>query len=540
MESSPALLTCGVSKMNYILIYDFGSQYTQVIAKTIRNSYVYSVVQPPTLPLESLQENPPRGVILSGGPHCIFDTGAPTLNRDVLSYIRSQKIPILGICYGMQLLMHLDGGVVEPHVSPQYGEITLEITASDDKLFKDIPYKSVVWMSHSDSITKLAPGYSITGKTNDCHITAANNIESLTWLLQFHPEVHTSQYGSHMIKNFLFEICKITPDWTSQNCKLEQIKYIRETVGKCKVLAGVSGGKDSTVAAALVHSAIGDQLIAVFIDNGLLRQNEAQDALERIRADIPGIKLDLYDASQMFLSRLKDAKTSSEIRHIIGKAYIDAFTLYAKENNLFSSESNEGDLYLMQGTIYSDRIESGKSSTNAATIQMHHNVGTLPRDLCFKLLEPLKYLFKDEVLILGEELGISNRSLKRHPFPGPSFAIRIVGPITQKNVQILREATQILEDELHSADLYDKVSQAFIVLLANVSSNSVKGDRPAAGNMTAVIRCVDTTDFMTCSWSRLPLEFLARVSTRITNEISDICRVTYDITNKPPATVEWL
>lgn len=510
-------------KKNSIVILDFGSQYNQLIARRVREMGVFAEVVPFFEPLEDILAREPKGIILSGGPASVYLEGSPTIDKRLYE----QGIPVLGICYGMQLTSQLLGGNVERADKQEFGKAELIIDDLESPLFKGVPNLNQVWMSHGDHVTVLPEGFKQIAHTDSC-IAASANVEKNIYCIQFHAEVTHSEYGTQMLENFVFGVAKCEKNWSMGNYIEETVKSIRETVGDKKVLLGLSGGVDSSVAAALIHKAIGDQLTCIFVDTGLLRKNEAKNVME-VYGENFHMNIKCVDAEERFLSKLAGVTDPESKRKIIGKEFVEVFNDEASKL--------EDVHFLAQGTIYPDVIESQSVKGPSATIKSHHNVGGLPEDMKFELLEPLRELFKDEVRAVGRELGIPDHMIDRHPFPGPGLGIRILGEVNKEKADILREADDIFIQELRAANLYKEVSQAFVVLLP-VKSVGVMGDERTY-EYTAVLRSANTIDFMTATWSRLPYEFLDRVSNRIINEVKGINRLTYDISSKPPATIEW-
>ena len=510
-------------KNSSIVILDFGSQYNQLIARRVREMGVYAEVVPFHEDIDKILERKPKGIILSGGPASVYAKGAPTLDKKIFD----ANIPILGLCYGMQLITHLHGGEVERADKQEFGKASLELDKKDSPIFKNIPNNTIVWMSHADHVNKMAEGFEIVAHT-DSSIAAIENRDKKIYAFQYHPEVTHSEHGFEMLKNFVFEIAGAQKNWSMENYIETTVKEIKETVGDKKVILGLSGGVDSSVAAMLINKAIGKQLTCIFVDTGLLRKNEAKHVMD-IYAQNFDMNIKCVNAEERFLSKLKGVEDPEEKRKIIGKEFIEVF-------NEEASKLKDAE-FLAQGTIYPDVIESVSVKGPSVTIKSHHNVGGLPEDLNFKLLEPLRELFKDEVRKVGRELGIPDYMVDRHPFPGPGLGIRILGEVTKEKADILREADDIFIEELRKEGLYSKVSQAFVVLLP-VKSVGVMGDERTY-EYTAVLRSANTIDFMTATWSRLPYEFLEKVSNRILNEVKGINRLTYDISSKPPATIEW-
>ena len=510
-------------KNGSIVILDFGSQYNQLIARRVREMGVYAEVVPFHEDIDKILERKPKGIILSGGPASVYAKGAPTLDKRIFD----ANIPILGLCYGMQLITHLHGGEVERADKQEFGKASLKLDKKDSLIFNNIPDNTIVWMSHADHVNKMAEGFEIIAHT-DSSISAIENKDKKIYAFQYHPEVTHSEHGFEMLKNFVFEIAGAKKNWSMENYIETTVKEIKEKVGDKKVILGLSGGVDSSVAAMLINKAIGKQLTCIFVDTGLLRKNEAKHVMD-IYAQNFDMDIKCINAEERFLSKLKGVEDPEEKRKIIGKEFVEVFNEEAIK--LKDAE------FLAQGTIYPDVIESVSVKGPSVTIKSHHNVGGLPEDLNFKLLEPLRELFKDEVRKVGRELGIPDYMVDRHPFPGPGLGIRILGEVTKEKADILREADDIFIEELRKEGLYSKVSQAFVVLLP-VKSVGVMGDERTY-EYTAVLRSANTIDFMTATWSHLPYEFLEKVSNRILNEVKGINRLTYDISSKPPATIEW-
>lgn len=504
-----------------IVILDFGSQYNQLIGRRVREMGVYSEVIPYYTPLAEIKEKKPVGIILSGGPSSVNAKDAHLIPEDIFEL----GIPILGICYGMQLTTHLLGGSVAKGVKGEYGKAKLELLNSC-ALFEGVKDQSVVWMSHYDEVTKVPSGFKIVGKSGV--IAAMANDQKKIFATQFHPEVSNTEEGKKILENFVLKICKAKKNWKLSNYIEKTVASIRERVGDERVILGLSGGVDSSVAAVLIHEAIGSQLTCIFVDTGLLRKDEAKKVMENFEENFK-MNIKLVHAEDRFLSKLAGVNEPEKKRKIIGGEFIAVFNEEAAKL--------KGAKFLAQGTIYPDVIESQSVKGPSAVIKSHHNVGGLPKDLKFELLEPLRELFKDEVRKVGMELGIPAFLVHRHPFPGPGLGIRVLGEVTPEKVHILQEADDIFIQELYQNDLYDKVSQAFVVLLP-VKSVGVMGDERTY-EYTAVVRSADTVDFMTATWSKLPYEFLEKISNRIINEVKGINRVAYDISSKPPATIEW-
>jgi len=505
-----------------IVILDFGSQYTQLIARRIREQKVFCKILPFNSKTDLNKEKNLKGIILSGGPASVFDEGAPLLDRKILEL----NVPVLGICYGLQVIAHLLGGKVEKGRKGEYGRAIIEIKDSSD-LFKGLGKKEKVWMSHGDFVVNLPQGYQAFATTESIPYVAVKNPERKIYGLQFHPEVVHTENGKIMLQNFLFDICECKGTWTSESFISASVEKIKDTVGNGKVICGVSGGIDSFVCALLVNKAAGAQLTSIFIDNGLLRKNEVSEVIQASQK--LNMKLDFVDASQRFLSALKGVTDPEEKRKIIGRVFIEVFEKEAEKIGQVD--------FLAQGTLYPDLIESISFKGPSATIKTHHNVGGLPEVMNLRLIEPLKELFKDEVRRIGEELDLSDWILQRHPFPGPGLAVRVIGEVVKKELDLLREVDEIFIGELKNSGYYDKVWQAFCVLLP-VRSVGVMGDERTYENVIA-LRTVTSTDGMTADWGRLPFDVIGKISNRIINEVKGINRVVYDISSKPPATIEW-
>ncbi len=508
-----------------ILILDFGSQYTQLIARRVREQGVYCEIVPFFYPLEKIVERAPRGVILSGGPNSVYEVDAPCVAPE---FYDSISVPVLGICYGMQLLAKDLAGEVSPSDKREYGHARMRITDSGSALFRGLPDEIDVWMSHGDHVTALPEGFRQTATTGDV-VTAIENDARRIFAVQFHPEVAHTPLGKDLLRNYLFDICGCRGDWTSKQFIAEEIEKIRSTVGdEEKVICGLSGGVDSTVAAVLVHEAIGARQTCIFVNNGLLRADEFETTLklykEKLHLNVVGV-----DASEDFYSVLKDVVDPELKRKAIGAKFIDVFDAEAHKVG--------GAGWLVQGTLYPDVIESVSLRGTSVTIKSHHNVGGLPEKMKMKLIEPLRELFKDEVRLIGRDLGIPEEILERHPFPGPGLGVRILGDVTPEKVELLQKADKIYIEELHNFGIYGDVWQAFAVLLP-IQSVGVMGDFRTY-EKTIALRAVTSTDGMTADWARLPHDFLQRVSSRITSEIRGINRVVYDISSKPPSTIEW-
>ena len=506
-----------------VLVLDFGSQYTQLIARRIRENSVYSVVHPFDLPPEKVREIAPKAIILSGGPESVYSETAPYCSREIFNL----GIPILAICYGMQLTAFLLDGKVEAAAEREYGRAEIDVT-SESPLFKSTPSHQQVWASHGDRILREPPGFNTTASSPNAPIAAFENRERRCYGILFHPEVTHTEAGAQIIRNFLFDIAGCEPSWDLGDFRRRKVDEIREEVGDRHVIAAVSGGVDSSVAALLVAEAIGDQLTAIFVDNGVLRKHEAMQVVSRLSEGL-GLHIVAVDAKQRFYERLAGIEDPEVKRKRIGNEFIAVFEEEAKR--IPNVE------FLVQGTLYPDVIESVSIKGPSAVIKTHHNVGGLPEKMGLKLIEPVRELFKDEVRRLGIELGLEEEFVWRHPFPGPGLAVRILGEVNAARVEILQNADEIVIDEIRKAGLYREISQAFAVLLP-VKSVGVMGDERTYENVLA-IRSVSTTDFMTADWFRMPHEVLDRMARRIVNEVRGINRVVYDISSKPPSTIEW-
>jgi GMP synthase (glutamine-hydrolysing) len=509
-----------------VLVVDFGAQYAQLIARRVREAQVYSEIVPHSMPASQMLAREPAAVILSGGPASVYEPGAPQVDPALFT----AGIPVLGICYGFQAMARALGGEVAHTGGREFGGTPVRLEPQS-VLFHDLPEHQDVWMSHGDCVSVAPQGFAVTGGSPGAPVAAFEDPSRRLAGVQFHPEVAHTRHGQTILARFLHDIAGIEPTWTNANIIEEQMAAIRDQVGDKEVICGLSGGVDSAVAAALVHKAVGDQLTCVFVDHGLLRAGEAEQ-VETDYVKATGIRLHVVDAADRFLAALAGVSDPEQKRKIIGREFIRVFEAAAREI------AAHGDVeFLVQGTLYPDVVESG-GGTGTANIKSHHNVGGLPEDLAFALVEPLRTLFKDEVRAIGAQLGLPEPMVWRHPFPGPGLAIRIIGEVTRDRLAVLRAADRIAREELTAAGLDRSVWQFPVVLLADVRSVGVQGDHRTYGH-PVVLRPVSSEDAMTADWSRLPYEVIARISTRITNEVPDVNRVVLDVTSKPPGTIEW-
>ncbi|MFF5446032.1 glutamine-hydrolyzing GMP synthase [Streptomyces sp. NPDC012888] len=514
-----------------VLVVDFGAQYAQLIARRVREARVYSEIVPSTMPVAEMLAKNPKAIILSGGPSSVYEEGAPQLDRSLFE----AGVPVFGMCYGFQLMATTLGGTVDNTGAREYGRTSLTVTKAGSTLFEGTPEHQSVWMSHGDACSAAPEGFTVTASTEVVPVAAFENDEKKLYGVQYHPEVMHSTHGQQILEHFLYRGAGIQPNWTTGSIVEEQITAIRRQVGDKRAICGLSGGVDSAVAAALVQKAIGDQLTCVYVDHGLMRKNETEQ-VEKDFVAATGVQLKVVDAQDRFLSALAGVSDPEEKRKIIGREFIRVFEQAQAE--IIAEAPDESPVeFLVQGTLYPDIVESG-GGTGTANIKSHHNVGGLPEDLEFELVEPLRQLFKDEVRMVGQELGLPEEIVQRQPFPGPGLGIRIVGEVTKERLDLLREADAIAREELTAAGLDREIWQCPVVLLADVRSVGVQGDGRTYGH-PVVLRPVSSEDAMTADWTRMPYEVLAKISTRITNEVPDVNRVVLDCTSKPPGTIEW-
>ncbi|AJE85040.1 MULTISPECIES: glutamine-hydrolyzing GMP synthase [Streptomyces] len=514
-----------------VLVVDFGAQYAQLIARRVREARVYSEIVPSTMPVAEMLAKNPAAIILSGGPSSVYAEGAPSVDRALFE----AGVPVFGMCYGFQLMATTLGGTVDNTGAREYGRTGLHVSRSGSTLFEGTPDEQPVWMSHGDACSAAPEGFTVTASTDVVPVAAFENDEKKLYGVQYHPEVMHSTHGQQVLEHFLYRGAGIAPEWTMGNVIEEQVEAIRAKVGNRRAICGLSGGVDSAVAAALVQKAIGPQLTCVYVDHGLMRKGETAQ-VEKDFVAATGIKLRVVDAEKRFLDALAGVSDPEQKRKIIGREFIRVFE-QAQAEIVAEAPGDQPVEFLVQGTLYPDVVESG-GGTGTANIKSHHNVGGLPEDLEFTLIEPLRQLFKDEVRMVGAELGLPEEIVHRQPFPGPGLGIRIVGEVTKDRLDLLREADAIAREELTAAGLDRDIWQCPVVLLAEVRSVGVQGDGRTYGH-PVVLRPVSSEDAMTADWSRLPYETLARISTRITNEVAEVNRVVLDVTSKPPGTIEW-
>jgi GMP synthase (glutamine-hydrolysing) len=515
-----------------VLVVDFGAQYAQLIARRVREANVYSEIVPHSITAAEVAAKNPSGIVLSGGPASVYEPGSPDLDPGILEL----GVPVLGICYGFQVMARQLGGEVANTGLREYGSTAITLADGESTLLGDQPHNQTTWMSHGDSVSKAPAGFTVLASSASTPVAAFSDDARKLYGVQWHPEVKHTEFGQRVIENFLHRAAGIPADWNSENVIAEQVAKIRAQVGSARVICGLSGGVDSAVAAAIVHKAVGDQLTCIFVDHGLLRADE-RSQVEKDYVAATGIRLVTVDATERFIDALSGVTDPEQKRKIIGREFIRSFEGAAEALVNETSAAEESVRFLVQGTLYPDVVESG-GGTGTANIKSHHNVGGLPEDLNFELVEPLRALFKDEVRAIGRELGLPDAIVSRQPFPGPGLGIRIVGEVTRERLDLLRAADAIVRTELSAASLDGEIWQCPVVLLADVRSVGVQGDGRTYGH-PIVLRPVSSEDAMTADWTRLPYDVLARISNRITNEVPGVNRVVLDVTSKPPATIEW-
>ncbi|REK89235.1 glutamine-hydrolyzing GMP synthase [Streptomyces inhibens] len=515
-----------------VLVVDFGAQYAQLIARRVREARVYSEIVPSTMPVAEMLAKNPKAIILSGGPSSVYAEDAPSLDRSLFE----ASVPVFGMCYGFQLMATTLGGTVDNTGAREYGRTPLTVSRPSSTLFEGTPAEQSVWMSHGDACSAAPEGFTVTASTDVVPVAAFENDEKKLYGVQYHPEVMHSTHGQQVLEHFLYRGAGIEPNWTTHSVVEEQVAAIRAQVGTKRAICGLSGGVDSAVAAALVQKAIGDQLTCVYVDHGLMRKGESEQ-VEKDFVAATGVQLKVVEAEERFLNALAGVSEPEQKRKIIGREFIRVFEQAQAELVAEAGAEGEEVAFLVQGTLYPDIVESG-GGTGTANIKSHHNVGGLPDDIEFELVEPLRQLFKDEVRMVGTELGLPDEIVHRQPFPGPGLGIRIVGEVTKERLDLLRDADAIAREELTAAGLDREIWQCPVVLLADVRSVGVQGDGRTYGH-PIVLRPVSSEDAMTADWTRMPYDVLARISTRITNEVADVNRVVLDVTSKPPGTIEW-
>ncbi|MFJ8001990.1 glutamine-hydrolyzing GMP synthase [Streptomyces sp. NPDC096310] len=515
-----------------VLVVDFGAQYAQLIARRVREARVYSEIVPSTMPVAEMLARNPKAIILSGGPSSVYAENAPSVDRALFE----AGVPVFGMCYGFQLMATTLGGTVDNTGAREYGRTALSVSRTDSTLFAGTPAEQSVWMSHGDACSAAPEGFTVTASTDVVPVAAFENDEKKLYGVQHHPEVMHSTYGQQVLEHFLYRGAGIEPTWTTANVVDEQVALIRERVGTKRAICGLSGGVDSAVAAALVQKAIGSQLTCVYVDHGLMRKGETEQ-VEKDFVAATGVQLRVVDAEERFLTALAGVSDPEQKRKIIGREFIRVFEQAQAEIVAEAGAEGEDVAFLVQGTLYPDVVESG-GGTGTANIKSHHNVGGLPDDIEFQLIEPLRKLFKDEVRMVGRQVGLPDVIVQRQPFPGPGLGIRIVGEVTRDRLELLRDADAIAREELTAAGLDHEIWQCPVVLLADVRSVGVQGDGRTYGH-PIVLRPVSSEDAMTADWTRMPYDVLAKISTRITNEVRDVNRVVLDVTSKPPGTIEW-